>query len=67
MTCGSLEHEFVQERDMYKNISTILTSEEAALVICEKLFNAIPNGEQFFDPDYGPKNEADEEGSRKSM
>jgi len=35
----------VPELDYYKEIPTILTSEEAALVVCNKMFNALGNTE----------------------
>jgi hypothetical protein len=44
----------VPERDCFNGIKTILTSEEAALVMADELFKAIPSGKKFVDPDFGP-------------
>jgi len=45
LTCGKLTYKVVPELDYYKGIPTILTSEEAALVVCNKMFNALGNSE----------------------
>ena len=62
-----MAYTIVPEKDYYNGIATIITSEEAALVVAEKIYRSIPEGEEFFDKDFGPKDENDEEGSRKSM
>lgn len=67
MRCGGLEFTFDPDVDNYKGIKTIFTSEDAALVMCEKIFREIKEGEEFFDLDFGPKDETDLEGSAKSM
>jgi hypothetical protein len=56
----------VPERDYYNKCPTILNSEEAALVIAEKIYNSLGDVE-FFDKDFGPKDDDDIEGSAKSM
>ena len=56
MTCGKLTYKVVPELDYYRGIPTILTSEEAALVVCNKIFNSIDDDAEFFDQDFGPKN-----------
>jgi hypothetical protein len=67
MKCGSLEYIFDPKIDCYNGISTILTSEEAALVVAEKLYNEIEKDGEFFDPDFGPQSQDDLEGSYKAM
>jgi len=54
MECRQLKWNFVPEIDCYKKMKTILTSEEAALVMADELFNAVPQGQKFVDPDFGP-------------
>lgn len=41
LTCGDLQYEVVPERDYYNGIPTILKSEEAALVVAEKIFKSL--------------------------
>lgn len=60
-------YKIVPELDYYNGIPTILTSEEAALVVCNKIFNKLPEGTEFFDNDFGPKIKNDIEGSTKAM
>jgi hypothetical protein len=49
-------------------VPTILTSEEAALVVCNNIFNEkLANDEEFFDMDFGPKHKNDIEGSTKAL
>lgn len=56
------------ERDYYiSGLTTILNGEKAALVMAEKLYNTIPEGEEFYDKEFGPKYEGDDEGNRMSM
>jgi len=62
-----LIYKIVPELDYYNGIPTILTSEEAALVVCNKIFNKLPEGTEFFDNDFGPKTKNDIEGSTKAM
>ena len=62
MTCGKLTYKLVPELDYYNGIPTILTSEEAALVVCNKIFNSLPEKpvkKEFFDLDFGPKTDDD--------
>lgn len=66
MKCGPLTYELVEARDYFKGIKTILTSEEAALVVAEEIYNSIAEGE-FFDQDFGPKTPEDKEGSANSI
>ena len=56
------------ELDYYRGVPTILTSEEAALVVCNIIFNEkLANDEEFFDMDFGPKHKNDIEGSTKAL
>jgi hypothetical protein len=58
----------VPELDYYRGVPTILTSEEAALVVCNNIFNEkLANDEEFFDMDFGPKHKNDIEGSTKAL
>ena len=67
MKCRQLTWQFIEERDCYKGIKTILTSEEAALVMADELYKSIPHGEKFLDLDFGPKNPDDKEGNANSL
>lgn len=67
MICGDLKFIFDPKVDNYKGIKTIFTSEEAALVMCEKIFRETKEGEEYFDFDFGPSNPEDIEGSARSM
>lgn len=68
MRCDELEYTIVPERDYYiKGMTTILNSEKAALVIAEKLFTDLAENEEYFDKEFGPKDEHDMEGSKLSM
>jgi Calpain family cysteine protease len=73
MTVEGLTHDFVPEKDYYHGIPTILTSLEAAIVIADKLANEIPEGEEFFDEDFGPKkgeeeaNEDEDDNDKKDL
>jgi hypothetical protein len=51
LTCakGKLIYKIVPELDYYRGIPTILTSEEAALVVCNKIFNSLDKDAEFFD------------------
>jgi hypothetical protein len=53
MKCGSLTFELIESKHYYKGVKTILTSEEAALVVAEELYNSITD-DNFFDKDFGP-------------
>ena len=55
------------EDDYYRGKSTILNSEVAALSKCIQLENEIADGEFFFDTEFGPTNEDDEEGNKCSL
>jgi hypothetical protein len=35
--------------------------------VCNKIFNSLAVGEQYFDKDFGPKDADDTEGSKKSI
>lgn len=60
LTCGPLNYTLVPERDFfYPKVRTILNNEKAALVVAEKIFNSLGEGEEFFDTDFGPKDEND--------
>ena len=67
LTCGKLTYKVVPELDYYRGIPTILTSEEAALVVCNKIFNSLDNDTEFFDQDFGPKTKDDLDGSTNAM
>lgn len=67
MKCRQLKWSFKPELDCYKGLRTILTSEEAALVTADELFNAVPKGQKFVDPDFGPQSKDDAEGSARSL
>ena len=62
-----MNYKIVPEIDYYNGIPTILNSEEAALVMCNKIYNGLDEFEQFFDKDFGPKDNKDIEGSSMSM
>lgn len=52
--CGKLEYQFNPDIDCYKGCKTMFTSEQAALVAVEELYNSIRNDEEFYDTDFGP-------------
>lgn len=63
-----LEYTIVPERDFYiPGKTTILNNEKAALVMAEKIYNSLPNDEEYFDKEFGPKDENDVDGSKYSM
>jgi hypothetical protein len=45
----------------------MLTSEEAALCVAEKLYKSIPEDKEFFDTDFGEAFKGDLEGSKNSL
>lgn len=49
LTVGHIEYIINPEKDYYRGIHTILTSEVAALVKAEEIFHSINDGELFFD------------------
>lgn len=60
------------EVDCYKGCPTILNSLEAALVVADKLYREIPEGQHFFDKDFGPisqdpEQHADDDRSKLSL
>ena len=55
------------ENDYYRKKKTILNSEVAALAKCLQLEKEVADGEVFFDMEFGPTSEDDDEGSRCSM
>ena len=63
----NLECRILPERDYFRGIPTILNSEAAALVIAEHLYKRVPDKAFFLDPDFGPKNDDDFEGSRSAL
>ena len=67
LKCEELTYTIRPSKDYYKGIKTILNSEKAALVIAEKIYNELGDDEEFFDPDFGPKNENDTKGSALAM
>lgn len=67
LSVGKLQYSIDPKKDFYKGIPTILNSELAALVTAEQIYNSIKEGELFFDQDFGPKDEKDENGSSKAM
>jgi hypothetical protein len=44
-----------------------LKTEEAALVVAEKILRSLGENEQFFDKEFGPQNDDDFKGSSESM
>ena len=67
LTCGTLEYIVDPKIDFYNGIPTILNSEEAALVVAEKIYNSLGIDDEFYDRDFGPVNDDDMEGSRRAM
>jgi hypothetical protein len=67
LTCGGLTYEVIPAEDYYKGCPTMLTSEEAALVVAHKIFKSIPDGGEYFDPDFGARFENDIEGTSKAL
>ena len=55
------------EKDYYRGKKTILSSEVAALAKCLQLEKEVEDGELFFDMDFGPTSEDDEEGNKCSL
>lgn len=35
--------------------------------MCEKIYSELPSGEEFFDPDFGPKDDNDMKGNALAM
>src|SRR5690349_16522877 len=64
---GELTYIIVPDQDYFRGIPTILNSEEAALVVVEKISNSLKAGFKFFDQDFGPKNPKDAKGSATSL
>jgi len=67
MTCGDLKFEVIPDLDYYKGVPTMLTCEEAALCMAEKLYNSLPDDREFFDTDFGPTSKDDIEGTSKAL
>ena len=67
LSIGSLTYTINPKDDFFRGVPTILNSEEAALVIAEKIFNSIPDGEKWVDLDFGPKDDKDVNGNRLSL
>lgn len=66
MTVGDLTYT-VGEEDYYRGVKTILNNEAAALCVAEKLYNATPEGKDFIDMDFGPKNDDDTDGNKFAL
>ena len=47
--------------------TTILNSLDAAISKCEEIVAELKQGEKFFDNEFGPRDDMDEEGNRKSL
>ena len=67
LTCGDLKFEVIPDLDYYKGVPTMLTCEEAALCMAEKIYNSLPEDGEFFDSDFGPIRDGDLEGSSKAL
>ena len=59
----------LSENDYFQRCKTMLTSEKAALAKCRKIMKKMKkSGQQkFFDLDFGPKNDRDQQGHKLSM
>jgi calpain len=44
-----------------------LNSDNAAIAKCEEIMKSLKEGEDYYDPDFGPKNDDDNEGNRMSL
>ena len=53
LTCGELTYEVIPDLDYYKGCPTMLTSEEAALCVAEKIYKSLGEEEEFVDTDFG--------------
>lgn len=62
-----LKMRITPQKDFYRGIGTILNSETAALMVADDLYNKIPPGKLYKDPDFGPSDSFDFEGSWKAM
>ena len=69
LACEDLIYKIIPKRDFFReDTPTILNSEEAALVMAEKLYKAVtPNQKWFIDKDFGPKDNKDEVGNKMSL
>jgi hypothetical protein len=67
LTCGELTFEVIPALDYYKNCPTMLTCEEAALCVAEKIYKSLGEEEEFFDTDFGERKKGDIEGSLRSL
>jgi hypothetical protein len=67
LTCGELSYEVIPDLDYYKGCPTMLTSEEAALCVAEKIYNSIRDDKEFIDTDFGESKKGDIEGSKRSL
>jgi hypothetical protein len=67
LTVGGLTYKIIPSRDFYKGIPNILNSEQAALVMVDKIYKSVPHGEEYFDPYFGPKDDKDINGSKFSL
>jgi len=57
----------LSEKDYFNNCKTILNSEVAALKVAIDLFNNCHSkSERFFDTDFGPADNEDEEGKKRA-
>ena len=55
------------DEDYYRRKTTILNSEVAALARCLALEAKLKDGDMFFDVEFGPASDDDEEGSKRSL
>jgi hypothetical protein len=67
LSVGGLTYAIIPAEDYYRGIPTILNSEEAAIVVVEKLYNQLGDNEMFLDSDFGPKSDRDENGNKMSL
>lgn len=64
--CG-IPYKLTKADYLREGCTTIVNSETAALALAEQLFKDMPQGERFFDKDFGPKDKKDLENSRISL
>jgi hypothetical protein len=67
LTCGELSYEVIPDVDYYKGCPTMLTSEEAALCVAEKIYKSLAEEEDFNDTDFGESEKGDIEGTKRSL
>ena len=67
LTCGELTYEVIPDLDYYKGCPTMLTSEEAALCVAEKIYKSLGEEEEFVDTDFGESKKGDIEGTKRCL